>query len=252
METVRAQILLKPADDLKGYLAGLRSEELFFDSDMVQKISDNRDQEILDYLDHSGSLCELTANLPKFDRLCIWTYTCITLLLKALSSADKAELDRLQQNYRMPEYFLLDGEVSNDRADFVIELLDICHAIAAEGKTFESHNHWLEKSLGIPDVIEISKYEDLQAIQWLTEKFRWITLSFSYIFTARNSKAKKITHSDYSVALLTIQTAHGKILRWISSLKFSSDASPVDRMLHSNWQQSIDTFIQILNIRSII
>lgn len=219
---------------------------------MLKQISDNRDTEIIDYLDNAGAPRNMLNELPKFDRLNIWTYTCISLLLKSLASGDKKEVERLQMNYRIPNYFKnLDGTVhSLERAEFAVELLDICHSVCSGNTQYDSHVVWIESQIDLKPEMMISGYKDIHLIQWQIEKLRWVSAGFSYMYLMQNSKSRKALYSSFSATLSTLKNVSMNLKNSISSAIFSSvdDMNSVDLMLHSNWEKSVQAFTRILKI----
>lgn len=188
--TIRAELLTKSLEDVVGYLQALRPEELAFDEDFMSKLCDNRDKDVIEYVDASGSVSkDLLQSLRSFDRSMIWMYTTLTLLLRSLAHSDSEMLNKITKEVNITPCVLIDQNPFNaERITFFQELLK------AYSLPFSFDAEVLKNLCPTSDDVSGQNSIDyfvLSSLQWKAERIRWISLSLACFLKGQSAKMRK-------------------------------------------------------------
>jgi len=280
IETVRAEILCKPVVEMTSYLRALKTEELLFDGiklfyitffifftyveEMVKKIRDNRDTAVLEYLDHSHMVKDqLFGVLPRFGTLSIWTYTCLTLLLKGLATNDSEAISYLHMHYNRPTYFNheLISTVDEARATFVSGLLIEMQKIdPSNPASMEETSRWLGDVFDASQQIRsICSYSSLHELEWCVEQARWSIMAFALYLNGLKPKVYRHAIRALQPCLSILKDRCNSLKKHLSKTKPASlpldlEGADLDtfQLLESNWRASLHNIEAILNASAVL
>lgn len=250
METIRTELLYKPVEGLLEYLMGIKKDELMLTAADVGKIADNRDMDIIAFLDHSGNLAtNLFPTLPKFDKTALWCISALALLLKALIAQDQATLTELRESYAFPEAF---HSGPNERPAFVLGLLEIF----ANGPITDP-DAVLSKMRELISDVKISPmgYNAIASVEWRIERLRWATLAFHMAAHGiKQQKLRKALLRSLRPALDLLQAEYTACEGMITSFAYgpiligsaTDEVKQAEDLVISNLRRSMENFKALL------
>lgn len=224
VETVRSELFQKPLAELLPYLDGMKAEELFFTEELVGKIRDNRDRDVVDFLDQAGRVKhDFFDPLPAFNLVSIWVFTSVTILFKALATGDQALLGRLAKEYMFPACFQPQGETSpidRDRSQFVLVLLGTFTGASAAGSSPGDSHAALVAALAGPSALpsQITGYEDILACQWPVEQLRWACLAVALFVHGQKPKARRAVARHMQPTIDALRAQHKALEKQIGAV----------------------------------
>lgn len=256
LQTIRSEFLQMPLGKIKEYLEFMKTEELIFDVEMSKKISDNRDTDIVYYLDQSGAIKEeIYSLLPSFNKSSIWTYTCFTLILKSLLKSDSNQLSQLKATYLYPEYLRVDcSEIDQCRVVFVKDLVELLGEYKFDGENIQNIISGLREL--VPTIsnedVKIKCYTSIQGLQWQAEQLRWLSICTSLFVCSHKGKVKKHVQKEVSSIYSSLSAALKTLKANLSSIEMHdfSEAlsSETSQMIVDDWHRSVSNIIGILDL----
>ncbi len=213
--TIRTELLCKPFEVVSSYVQGLIPEELFFDDNFMANLSDNRDRDVLDFVDHSGrSQRQLMSGWGTFGRTSILILTFIPLLLRSLVMNDADQLRTLVEktasslvkvrglaaslsegHHLSLLQLLLDGSSAYlssglDAAVLISALSAIVDAVSASEEADRVVEGSLYRTIEEASIDHLS-YERIALLFWPIEEGRWIALILASLASGVSPKMRK-------------------------------------------------------------
>ena len=222
----------------------------------MNELTDNRDRNILEYLDHSGLFKKLSDKLPTFGKADVWMYTCLPLLLRSLSLGDEKSLETILKtccNLKTVEFSADSGKLC-----FFKDLFTIFPKIGFVD---------IEKlkSLVVSIEFTVSKlspataYAIMSRCEFEIEKIRWILLAIGSCLRGFSQKLKTKFLADFSnLTDMLSEKLDGFSLfcefeDWEDQEMKYSDLITFDKvkeaakLLQRNWEKSSNGIVILIN-----
>lgn len=228
----------------------------------MDKIVDNRDTDIIDFIDPACVVKDnLHSGLPKFERSSIWVLTCLTLLLKSLVNGDAELMAKLTSEYRQPAYFKCDegNEQSRLGSTFTLGLLNCFSDILCNNvDSYQKLGDWLTSAFKTSSILptSITGYADLFGFQSAIEHLRWATLCTAMFIEGQKPKARRSALRSVQPAVDQLEGQYKLILGALDSIDLDrtneTANEDVINVVKANWKQSVNFFKAILELTNLI
>lgn len=211
--TIRTELMTKDLEMIASYLEGLKSDELLFDSEFMANLSDNRDRDVVDFVDHVGVIRVKVLNkLPTFGRASILIYTFIPILLRALLTDDSLQLSHTLTKFDGLLQLIQDHPKSAQEAERLEFVKSLMHAVSEYIKVEKAPQSLIDalaKLLPPSEVIVanfVPTYELLTSIQWELERDHWTGLFIACMMRGLGRKERRSAGSKAAALIQCLES----------------------------------------------
>lgn len=211
--TIRHELLTRDLQTLSNYLEGLKSEELIFDDDFMKNLSDNRDRDIIEFVDPAGVVKKvLLDTLPTFGRTSILVYTFLPIFLRGLAFGNLEFYDlseKFSSNMKSLDKKMFTA-MDHRKFEFIKNFATLCDEYERGQRDFSilvnglrlihcssDHSHLINMNF---DAENMPEYDFLSEFQCVLEMGMWVTLSLAFAvmgtLSSKGRKSCKIIASD--------------------------------------------------------
>jgi hypothetical protein len=267
--TIRTELLTKDLEVVASYLEGLKPDDLLFGDEFMLNLSDNRDRDVMDFVDHAGVVKSKILNqLPTFGRTSILIYTFIPIFLRGLLFSDADQLDLLVKKFIENQAKIGSHPVSAAEATrlvFIQSLITIVTRYIESEKDAKVMLDGLHELLSTGQTVRsviVPNYESISAIQWELERNHWIVLAVGCLVKGGpDTRTRKLTKNIANGLLgslksqsLSHSAALGGLMANLSVQECSvPDCDEIWSVLTQSFKHSTTAFLKICaNTESII
>ncbi|PJF17391.1 hypothetical protein PSACC_02847 [Paramicrosporidium saccamoebae] len=259
--TIRTELLTKDLEIVASYLEGLKPDDLLFGDEFMLNLSDNRDRDVVDFVDHAGVVKSKILNqLPTFGRTSILIYTFIPILLRGLLFDDANQLDLLVKKFIENQAKIESHPVSAaeaTRLSFVQSLITVVTNYIESEKDAKVMIDGLNELLSTKQVVQSAiapSYESISAIEWELERSHWIVLTVGFLIKGKplvkNRKLAKNIANELLGNLEDQSSSHlaalGELTTNLSGQECPvQDCDEVWSALTQSFKHSITAFLKI-------